>query len=119
MCDTRCMAMKIIRGFGVSLLSLCLGFAFLSNENLIVRLKSAPSQRVGGKFTQISEVAFTTFGSFDQDESKEKDLTDEIAVRASAFFSFILIDSAQLTNIEPKTRTFILQDLYLGLPPPV
>ncbi len=113
------MALSIIRGFGISLLSLCLGFAFLSNDNLIVRLKSSPNKRVGSNRAQLTELTPSLYGSVDQEESKEKELSDDIVFHASVLYRQVNLRSYLSTSIELKNRTFILQDLYLSLPPPV
>ncbi len=113
------MVRSIIKGFGISLLSLCLGFAFLSNDNLIGRLKAAPNKSLSTNQTQVSELSASIFGSFEQEESKERDLSDDFIahvanVQCKGNFEFIF-----LTSLAIKNRSYILQDLYLSLPPPV
>jgi hypothetical protein len=115
----RHMAKALIKGFGISLLSLCLGLAFLSNDNLIGRLKSAPNKSLSADQKQISEVASSIFGSFDQEESKEKDNTDDVFAHESFLSGEASSLFAHTVDIELKNRSYILQDLYLSLPPPV
>jgi hypothetical protein len=113
------MVKTCIRGFGISLLSLCLGFAFLPNDNLIGRLKSTPSKSVGSSQSQISEITSSIYGSFEQEESKEKDTADDFTTDTGFSNRSDIAILATLTSDRLENRSYILQDLYLSLPPPV
>jgi hypothetical protein len=113
------MAKSIIRGFGISLLSLCLGLAFLSNDHLIGSLKATPDKNLSSNQAQISEIEATIFGSFDQEESKEKDSSDDACTAEINSHEDEASPISDAVSFAPKNRSYILQDLYLSLPPPV
>ena len=114
-----CMWKKIGKAFGISVLSLCLAFAFLSNDKLTVRLKGSQGNRVGQKRTLVSESSVTIHGTFEQEESKDKDSDDKNKAREIS--EYLDFKKHHLTSIFQNNSTFsyILQDSYLSLPPPV
>lgn len=113
------MAKSIFRGFGISLLSLCLCFAFLSNDPVLTRFKSDPAKSIGFKTLQTSEIQGIVYGAFQQEESKEKDLLDDFAFHSGWTQSLIDADPRFSAFSHFSHFSYVLQDLYLSLPPPV
>jgi hypothetical protein len=112
------MAKSLFRGFGISLLSLCLCCAFLSNDPLLTRFKSDSAKSTGFKAQQTSEIQGIVYGSFQQEESREKDLLDDFAFHSRWTQSLIDSDSRFSAFSHFSHFSYVLQDLYLSLPPP-
>ncbi|GBF50204.1 hypothetical protein LPTSP4_17280 [Leptospira ryugenii] len=108
-----------IQGFGITFLALCLSSSFLSNDQTLVRLKAGAYKRSIGNRQGLSQVVSLSYGSVDQEESKDKEISDSL-VKNEAKFAFP--HEMETAALDPKTasnRSYLLQDSYLSLPPPV
>ncbi|MCZ8155059.1 MAG: hypothetical protein O9264_02995 [Leptospira sp.] len=109
----------LVKTLGISALCGCLSASFLSNDNLIFRLKTVQTKRVVGSNRSITqEVSTFSHEKIEGKESKDKEIDDDLtAHRSDINFAIVsLLFDSRFRHI--SQRTFILQESYLSLPPP-
>lgn len=110
---------KVVKIFGISLLTFTLGSAFLSEENVLVRTRGSKSSRVGGKSQLSSSLSISISRSSSEETSGTKDLEDVLTWSGKGQSSF---RTSLLTHNKNHHVSFIsglLASRYLSLPPPV
>lgn len=110
---------NVIKIFGISLLTISLGSAFLSEENVLVRTRGAKSSRVSGKSHLSGALAISISQSSSEETSGTKDLEDVLTWSGKGQ---TLLTTLLLTHNDKLHTSFIsglLASRYLSLPPPV
>lgn len=112
---------KTLYLLGVTLLTVSLGVAFLSEDGVFVRTRTNKSTRLGGKSGQVSGSGFSLSDSkFKTDESSGGKDLEELSNSSTLFASsrFLNLFASEET-ITASRISNILSDQYLNLPPPV
>lgn len=110
---------KMIKILGISLLTLSLGSAFLSEENVLVRTRGAKSSRVGAKSLISGSLSTAISKSTSEETSGTKDLEDVLTWSGKGQSSFETYSLAHNKNLRPSFISGLLASRYLSLPPPV
>ncbi|MBL0953708.1 MAG: hypothetical protein IBJ01_02975 [Leptospira sp.] len=110
---------KITKIMGVTLLTISLGSAFLSEENVLVRTRGAKSSRVTGK-SQLSGSHFLVSQNTTSEEGTgTKDLEDILTWNGKGITGFWAFAVTQEPFEATQWNSKLLSDQYLNLPPPV
>lgn len=110
---------NVIKIFGISLLTLALGSAFLSEENVLVRTRGAKSSRVGGKSQLSGALSISISKSSSEETSGTKDLEDVLTWSGKGQSSFRTSPLTHNNNHHVSFISGLLAFRYLSLPPPV
>lgn len=110
---------KVIRIFGISLLTLTLGSAFLSEENVLVRTRGTKSSRVGGKSQLSGALSISISKSSSEETSGTKDLEDVLTWSGKGQSSQTTSPQTHNKNLHSSFISGLLASRYLNLPPPV
>lgn len=109
----------VIKIFGISLLTLSLGSAFLSEENVLVRTRGAKSSRVSGKSQLSGTISVAIQKSSSEETSGTKDLEDVLTGSGKGQTSVTTLLLTHNNNLHPSFISGLLATRYLSLPPPV
>ncbi|WP_108959911.1 hypothetical protein [Leptospira ellinghausenii] len=110
---------KITYIMGVTLLTISLGSAFLSEENVLVRARGAKSSRVTGK-SQVSGSHFLVGQNTTSEEGTgTKDLEDILTWNGKGITGFWTATVTQDAFEATQWYSKLLSNQYLNLPPPV
>lgn len=110
---------KVIKIFGISLLTLTLGSAFLSEENVLVRTRGTKSSRVGGKSQLSGALSISISKSSSEETSGTKDLEDVLTWSGKGQSSQTTSPQTHNKNLHSSFISGLLASRYLNLPPPV
>ncbi|TGL85183.1 hypothetical protein EHQ68_18265 [Leptospira congkakensis] len=109
----------MIKIFGISLLTISLGSAFLSEENVLVRTRGAKSSRVTGKSQLSGALSVSINKSTSEESSGTKDLEDVLTWGGKGQSSLTIFLLTHNKNLRPSFISGLLATRYLSLPPPV
>ncbi|MCW7469725.1 hypothetical protein [Leptospira kanakyensis] len=109
----------MIKIFGISLLTLSLGSAFLSEENVLIRTRGAKSTRVGGKSQLTGSLTVAINKSSSEESSGTKDLEDVLTWSGKGQASLLTSPLTHNKNLHSSFISGLLASRYLSLPPPV
>lgn len=110
---------NVIKIFGISLLTVSLGSAFLSEENVLVRTRGAKSNRVSGKSQLSGSLSLAVQKSSSEETSGTKDLEDVLTWSGKAQSSLTVSLLTHNKNLHSSFISGLLAPRYLNLPPPV
>ncbi|MDF3821205.1 hypothetical protein P3G55_14955 [Leptospira sp. 96542] len=112
---------RIVQIFGVSLLTLSLGVAFLSEESVFVRTRTTKSFRSGGKLSQVSGSSISTSSAqiTSEENAGSKGFEGNVSGNANHFFSSKVIILTPHSAVRAAFLSNLLSHRYLSLPPPV
>lgn len=113
------MLRNVIKIFGISLLTIALGSAFLSEENVLVRTRGAKSSRVGGKSQLSGPLSISISKSSSEETSGTKDLEDVLTWSGKGQSSLTASPLTHNKNLHSSFISGLLASRYLSLPPPV
>ncbi|PJZ46761.1 hypothetical protein [Leptospira brenneri] len=109
----------MIKIFGISLLTLSLGSAFLSEENVLVRTRGAKSSRLGSKSQVTGSLSSAINRSSSEESSGTKDLEDVLTSNVKGQSVFLVSPLTHNKNLHTSFISGLLASRYLSLPPPV
>ncbi len=109
----------MIHILGISLLTISLGSAFLSEENVLIRTRGAKSSRVTGKSQLSGSHLLSSQTSSSEEGTGTKDLEDVLTWNGKGLTGIWLSAVVSNHNHFAEWNSKLLLDLYLNLPPPV
>ncbi|MCW7494023.1 hypothetical protein ND861_15355 [Leptospira sp. 2 VSF19] len=109
----------MIKIFGISLLTISLSSAFLSEENVLVRTRGAKSSRVSGKGQLSSSLTAAVQKSSSEETSGTKDLEDVLTWNGKGQTTLSTLHLTHNHNLHSSFVSGLLASHYLSLPPPV
>ncbi|XDD43263.1 hypothetical protein AB3N58_02585 [Leptospira sp. WS60.C2] len=110
---------KITNILGVTLLTISLGSAFLSEENVLIRTRGAKSSRVTGKSQLSGSHLLSSQTSSSEEGTGTKDLEDILTWNGKGLTGIWLRSLASNAESHTQWNSELLSYLYLNLPPPV
>lgn len=114
------MTCKLVAKLGILLLTLSVGFAFLSEEATLVRTRTGKMARLGGKTNQVSQSVQSKWQlqSNSVEDSSDDDFSPSAQTVGWKGFGSLLVGFS-LLHSESNQANFLLASRYLSLPPPV